>query len=105
LANGTPSLKGKLFDGKNTLGLAWGSTYAEIKGGSANDRFYASTYSSTVDGGAGQDTLYLQGSAKLWTQAAGNGGATTYTHKTTGAVITARGFEAVAYYSATAAAV
>lgn len=105
LVTGTAALKGKLFNGKNTLGLAWGSSYSQISGGAADDRFYASTYSSTVIGGAGNDTLYLQGKATDWTVAVGSDGAMTYTAKSNGAVITAKGIEAVRYYNKTAAAV
>ncbi len=105
LVNNTKALKGQIFDGKKTLGLAWGSTFSEIKGGSANDAFYASNYSSTVDGGAGSDTLYLQGSANFWTETAVSASVKTYTHVSTGSVITARGVEAIKYYSATAGAV
>lgn len=98
------TFKGKLFDGKNTLGLAWGSSYAEVKGGTANDRFYASTYSSSVYGGDGVDTLFLQGTAKQWLKGSDGNGADTYTNTVSGAVITARGIEAIKYYKATAAA-
>ncbi len=105
LVNNTKSLKGQIFDGKKTLGLAWGSTFSVVKGGSAGDAFYASNYSSTVDGGAGVDTLYLQGSAQLWSETTVSANEKKYTHVTSGSVITARGIEAIKYYSSTAAMV
>lgn len=98
------SIKGRIFDGKNTLGLAWGSHYTEVAGGSGNDRFYAAAYTTSVNGGAGNDTLYLRGTSLDWTVAVA-GDVKTYTHKLTSGVISARGIEAVAYYKATAAAV
>jgi hypothetical protein len=88
---------------QNTLGLAWGIYYSKITGGGGNDRLYAGTYSTTVDGSLGTDTLYLQGASKDWTAADAAGGKT-YTHKASGQEITAKGIEAVAYYKATALA-
>ena len=105
LVNNTKALKGRLFDGRNTLGLAWGSRLTEVAGGAASDRFYAGTYSTAVAGGAGNDTLYLQGSAKDWLRSRAGDGADVFTSKANGAVITARGIEAVSYYAATATAV
>lgn len=105
LVNNTKALKGKIFDGRNTLGLAWGSRYTTVAGGAADDRIYAADYSTSVSGGAGNDTLYLQGAAKDWIRSRAGDGADVFTSRANGAVITARGVEAVAYYKATAAAV
>jgi len=97
-------LKGKLFDGKNTLGLAWGSAFQQVTGGASDDRFYAGGYSSTVIGGSGNDTLFLQGKATNWTESSIADGKT-FTNKTTGSVITAKGIEMVKYYSANGSAI
>lgn len=105
LMGSTKALKGKMFDGRNTLGLAWGSRFTSVTGGAAADRFYAGTYTTTVSGGAGQDTLYLQGTARDWTQGVNGQGHTTYTHRLTAGVVTARDIEAVAFYRSAAAAV
>lgn len=99
------ALKGKVYNGTNTMGLAWGSKYTEVTGGSGADRFYAGAYSATVDGGTGSDTLYLQGKVTEWTSATLQDGSKTYINQKTGAVITAKGIEAVAYYKSTAKAV
>ena len=102
IVNNTKSLKGQIFDGRKTLGLAWGSQMKEVKGGKGDDSFYASDYSTTIDGGSGNDTLYLQGTAKLWTSATANG-VTTYTNVVTNKTISAKGIEAIKYYTSTSA--
>lgn len=100
------NLKGKFYDGRNTLGLAFGSRYTSVSGGGGSDRFYAGLYSAEVNGGAGVDTLFLQGTARDWTSVVGQDGVATHTHKTRpGVVITARAMESIKYYSAAAAAV
>ena len=93
----------KLYNGKNNLGLAYGSQYKEIIGGSGNDSFYAGSYSTNVDGAGGtNDTLYLAGKANNWIidQAAG-----TATNKLNNAVITYTNIEKIAYYSATSSVI
>ena len=61
------STKARLYSSLNNTGLAYGSTIASVKGGSGNDKFYASSYESSLDGGDGAaDTVFLQGSASQW---------------------------------------
>lgn len=52
--------------GLNNVGLAYGSQYKEIVGGSANDTFFSSFYDAKINGGAGTDTLHLSGKASDW---------------------------------------
>ena len=54
------------YTGKNDLGLAYGSKMNSVKGGLVSDIFYASNYSSTLDGGDGSDVVYLAGVAADW---------------------------------------
>jgi hypothetical protein len=103
IVNNTKALKGQIFDGRKTLGLAWGSQITEVKGGEADDAFYASDYSTTIEGGAGNDTLYLQGASNQWTSAAAANGVTTYTKVGTSTTISAKGIEAIKYYTSTSA--
>jgi serralysin len=57
----------KLYTSLNNTGLASGSKFSEIIGGSGNDKFFASDYSSFLDGGAGtNDTVYLTGASTDW---------------------------------------
>ena len=88
---------------KNNVSLAYGSKISTVKGGSGADQVYtAASGTMTLDGGAGNDTLYLSGTAKEWTL---NG--STYTRKVGGktvATVAATGFETIAYYDPTKAA-
>lgn len=55
------------YNGQNTVGLAFGSHITSVTGGSAKDQFYVNgTDNVTIDGGAGDDTVYLTGSASDW---------------------------------------
>lgn len=76
----------------------------DMRAGDSAAQFYAGSYSSTVVGGAGTDTLFLQGKLTDWTVGA-SGDFTTFTHKTTNTVISAKGIEQVKAYLKTAAAV
>ena len=86
-----------LYNGKNNLSLSYGSMYSEVTGGKATDKFYASTYSASIDGGDGSDTVYLQGTAKDWVVDANKTNATSKS----GTVISMRNIESVAFYKAT----
>lgn len=90
-----------LYDGRNNLALGYGSSFASVTGGSAADKFYASTYSTTIDGGNGVDTVMLQGTVKDWTIDAAK---TTATSKS-GTVISMKNVEAIAFYKSTEALV
>lgn len=90
-----------LYDGKNNLALSYGSSFGSVTGGSAGDKFYASSYSTVIDGGGGVDTVLLPGTAKDWTVDAGKTRATS----TSGAVISMKNVEAIAFYKATEALV
>ena len=56
--------------GFNNLGLAYGSQMDRVVGGQASDRIYVGTDSIedqlTLDGGAGEDTVFLPGVATDW---------------------------------------
>lgn len=55
------------YTGSNNVALAYGSKITEADGGKSDDVFYASNYSTLLNGGDGIDTLYLTGSATDWT--------------------------------------
>jgi hypothetical protein len=80
------------------MALSYGSQFTKVVGGTAADKFYASNYSTDVNGGEGVDTLYLQGTAKDWVidRASGNAAA-----KSGGATIKFSSIEAIAFYQAT----
>jgi hypothetical protein len=55
------------YMGLNNVGLAFGSQVTTAKGGSAVDVFYASLDNDVaIDGGAGDDTVYLDGVEDDW---------------------------------------
>ena len=55
------------YMGLNNVGLAFGSQVTTAKGGSAVDVFYANLDNDvTIDGGAGDDTVYLAGVEDDW---------------------------------------
>jgi hypothetical protein len=55
------------YMGLNNVGLAFGSQVTTAKGGSAVDVFYAALDNDvTIDGGAGDDTVYLAGVEDDW---------------------------------------
>ena len=107
----TAVLNSSLFySGKNDLGLAYGSQMVSVTGGSSADSFYVSSYSATLNGGAGTDTVYLTGSAADWalngSVLTGKSGtldasaaSLTLSNKKTSAVLTLKAIEAYAFYN------
>ena len=93
----TNSLLSSLYNGRNNLALAYGSRYSQIKGGAGSDTFYASSYSTTIDGKGGSNKLYLMGSAKDWIIDQAKG---TAVNATTKAVISYKNIQSFAFYSA-----
>jgi len=109
-----PTLISSLYyTGKNNLGLAYGSMMSSVKGGSSVDEFFASGYSSSLDGGNGTDTIHLAGVAADWTLGDVALGATTkpatlnygsatsltLTNKKTKAVLTVKNIEKYAFFN------
>jgi VCBS repeat-containing protein len=66
-----------------------------LNGGSGNDRIIAGSGSNTVDGGSGNDTLVLEDNLASYFPPIVAGGTTTYTHRTSGEIITVRNVEHV----------
>jgi hypothetical protein len=86
------------YMGLNNVGLAFGSQVTSAYGGSAADVFYTSTDSDvTIDGGAGNDTVYLAGVAADWVQTSN---ANTYVNAKLGRNVTLNNVEAIKYYNA-----
>lgn len=88
------------YSGLNNVGLAYGSKLTTVRTGAANDVIYAADYSTSIDGGAGSNTLYLQGTSKDWKVSADK---TTATKGAT--TISLRNIQAINFYSANAALV
>jgi len=95
-------LSATLYNGKNNLSLSYGSSYSQVIGGKATDKFYASTYSARIDGGEGTDTVLLQGTAKDWVIDANK---TSAISKSGTVVISMKNIESIAFYKATEALV
>jgi serralysin len=93
----TNGLLSSLYNGRNNLALAYGSRYSQIEGGAGSDTFYASSYSTTIDGKGGSNKLYLMGSAKDWIIDQAKG---TAVNATTKAVISYKNIQSFAFYSA-----
>ena len=86
------------YMGLNNVGLAYGSQITSVKGGSAADVFYTSTAADAViDGGAGDDTVYLAGTAADWVQTQGTG---TYTNAKLSRSVSLSNIEFIKYYNA-----
>lgn len=99
------------YFGLNNVGLSYGSKISSATGGRGNDAFYASTYDSVIDGGAGTDLLYLTGKRSDWdlsgvtigTQANKDGslavsGSGTVRNASTGADLSVSNIEKIKFY-------
>ena len=89
------------YMGLNNVGLAYGSHISTAKGGSASDVFYTSTTADvSIEGGDGNDTVYLAGTAADWVESQG-----TYTNAKLARSVSLSSVEAVKYYNADAYAI
>lgn len=89
------------YMGLNNVGLAYGSQVTTAKGGSAGDVFYTSTEADvTIDGGAGEDIVYLAGTAADWVANQG-----TYTNAKLSRSVSLSNVELVKYYNADTSAI
>jgi len=89
------------YMGLNNVGLAYGSQVATAKGGSAGDVFYTSAAADvTIDGGAGDDTVYLAGTAADWVANQG-----TYNNAKLSRSVNLSNVEIVKYYNADTSAI
>ncbi len=84
------------YMGLNNVGLAYGTQVASATGGTSGDVFYTSTSSDVeIDGGDGNDTVYLAGTASEWiTQN------NVYTNARLSRSVTLTNVEAVKFYNA-----
>ena len=55
------------YTGYNNVAMAYGSKIGTVKTGQSDDAIYIATNNVTVDGGAGNDAVYLPGSSSDWT--------------------------------------
>jgi hypothetical protein len=88
------------YMGLNNVGLAFGSQVTTAKGGSAVDVFYASLDNDvTIDGGDGDDTVYLAGVEDDWRF---DDQTNTYTNVTLASrvAVTVSNVEAIKFYKA-----
>jgi hypothetical protein len=84
------------YMGLNNVGLAYGSQVTTAKGGSVSDVFYTSAAADVaIDGGDGNDTVYLAGTAADWVQSQG-----TYTNAKLSRSVSLSSVEVVKYYNA-----
>jgi hypothetical protein len=84
------------YMGLNNVGLAYGSQVTTAKGGSVGDVFYTSAAADVaIDGGDGNDTVYLAGTAADWVQSQG-----TYTNAKLSRSVSLSSVEVVKYYNA-----
>ena len=87
------------YDGKNNVGIAYGSVVDSVIGGSGNDIIYANADGDTIDGGAGANTVYLPGTQSDWTITTDNAtGAKLARNNTTSKVTTLKQVQTIAYY-------
>ena len=54
------------YTGYNNVALAYGSKLSTVKTGQSDDAIYVANNNVTIDGGAGQDEVFLPGSASDW---------------------------------------
>lgn len=84
------------YMGLNNVGLAYGSQVTTAKGGSVGDVFYTSAAADVaIDGGDGNDTVYLAGTAADWVQSQ-----STYTNAKLSRSVSLSSVEVVKYYNA-----
>jgi len=84
------------YMGLNNVGLAFGSQVSTAKGGSVGDVFYTSAAADVaIDGGDGNDTVYLAGTAADWVQSQ-----STYTNAKLSRSVSLSSVEVVKYYNA-----
>ncbi len=89
------------YMGLNNVGLAYGSHISTAKGGSASDVFYTSTAADvSIEGGDGNDTVYLAGTAADWIESQG-----TYTNAKLARSVSLSSVEVIKYYNADAYAI
>ena len=86
------------YDGKNNVGIAYGSIVDSVIGGSGDDIIYANADGDIIDGGAGANTVYLPGSQSDWTITTGANGVKQATHKATNKVTTLTNIQTITYY-------
>jgi len=86
------------YMGLNNVGLAYGSQITTVRGGSSNDVFYAGTDNDvSIDGGLGNDTLYLAGTQADWQFKSDT---STYFNAKLARSVKVSNIEAVKYYKA-----
>lgn len=84
------------YVGLNNVGLAYGTQVTSAIGGDAGDVFYTSTNNDAeINGGSGNDTVYLAGTASEWLKVNN-----TYTNERLSRTVTLTSVEAVKYYDA-----
>ena len=86
------------YDGKNNVGIAYGSIVDSVIGGSGNDIIYANADGDIIDGGAGANTVYLPGSQSDWTITNGANGVKQALHNVTNKVTTLTNIQTINYY-------
>lgn len=91
--------------GMNNVGLSYGSALDTVKGGSGSDAFFVDSTNvedtESIDGGAGNDIIYLNGNASDWTIASWDGSADTSgtaTNTTTQKTVNLSNIEKIKYY-------
>jgi hypothetical protein len=86
------------YTGFNNVGIANGSKVNKVAGGAGIEVIYASSLSSlTIDGGKGNDSVYLAGSENEWT-ASGKVGNQVFTNSITKQIVNVKNVEAIKYY-------
>ena len=94
---------GSTTSGMNNVGLSCGSHLDTVKGGTAADAFFVDSTNiattQTIDGGAGSDIIYLNGSASDWTLTDNNSKATNIL---TQKIVTLSNIENIKYYDSKA---